>query len=307
MERAADPSLRRNWRFQQALYRAYYDAYIRDRLIQESALEHEARGVLRAAPRLGSEAAMGRASAVLGRSLTEPAGLDRRARVFELGEALFQSIRMQLSVPRYQATAAERGANLDTIDTALNDRVWLDREFARVRSLPTEGERLRELGTLLNRENPGPGGFYDALGDPSRSPHLVREPGVDEDPMFVRAPFQGFALREDWPLNWRRYTQTFYDAPLRLRYEGLDPKAGYRVRVTYSGDSPRAGMRLEADGAEVHPLLPKPYPVRPVEFPVPASATADGRLTLSWTQTPGRGGNGRGCEVAEVWLIRDQK
>ncbi len=39
LERAADPFEKRNWRFQQALYRGYYDAYVRDRLIQENALQ----------------------------------------------------------------------------------------------------------------------------------------------------------------------------------------------------------------------------------------------------------------------------
>jgi hypothetical protein len=304
LERDASPRLRQNWRFQQALYRAYYDAYVRDRLTQETALQSQATEALRQAPRLGSELAMRRASETLSRSLTEPVSLDRRARVFELGEALFQSIKMQLSVPRYQAIAAERGANLDTIDTPLNDRVWLDGQFAYIRAVSTEPERQRSLALLLSRTDPGPGGFYDALGDPSQSPHLVRRPSVDDDPMFVTAPFHGFALRADWPRPWRQYAQTFYDAPLRMSYAGLDPEAHYRIRVVYSGDSPRARMRLEADGTEIHPLLAKPEPVRPVEFPVPAHLTADGRLDLRFTQEPGRGGNGRGCQVAEVWLLR---
>ena len=33
MEHAAPPPVLRNWRFQQALYRAYYDAYTRQRLL----------------------------------------------------------------------------------------------------------------------------------------------------------------------------------------------------------------------------------------------------------------------------------
>jgi hypothetical protein len=41
-----------------------------------------------------------------------------------------------------------------------------------------------------------------------------------------------------------------------------------------------------------------------VEFDIPAAATRDGELTLSWTSTPGRGGAGRGPQVAEVWLIK---
>jgi hypothetical protein len=305
MERSATPALRQNWRFQQALYRGYYDAYVRDRLIQETALQSEANASLRLAPLLGTGLAMTRASAALERSLTMPASPDRRARVFELGEALYQSVGMQLSKAKYLAIDPERGANLDTIDIPLNDRVWLLQEFERVRALHTEPQRLLALQGWLDRENPGPGGFYDDLGDPARSPHLVRDPGPATDPFLLRSPFQGFALRTDWPMAWRQYAQTFYDAPLRLAYDGLDRNASYRVRVVYAGDSPRAEMRLEADGREIHPFLPKPSPVQPVEFAVPLEATRDGRVQFSWTSSPGRGGNGRGCQVAEVWLIRE--
>ena len=51
-----------------------------------------------------------------------------------------------------------------------------------------------------------------------------------------------------------------------------------------------------------HPPLRKPY--ERLEFDVPAAATAGGNLTLSWYGQPGRGGNGRGCQVAEVWLMK---
>ena len=46
--------------------------------------------VLRQARRLGSGAGDERALVLLERAVTEPVSLDRRARVFELGEALFQ-------------------------------------------------------------------------------------------------------------------------------------------------------------------------------------------------------------------------
>jgi hypothetical protein len=307
LERASSPRVRQNWRFQQALYRAHYDAYLRDRLIDETALEARAMETLRQAPALGSALAMSRASAILDRSRTEPVSADRRTRVFSLAEALFQSVKMQLSVERYGAIAAERGANLDTIDTPLNNRVWLEGQFQAVRGLPTEIERLRALDALVNRTDPGPGGFYDDLGDPGRQPHLVPGDGFAADPALARSAFVGFALRPDWPTAWRHYAQSFYDGPLRMRYEGLDPHGRYRLRFTYSGDSPRARMRLEAEGTEVHGWLTKPNPVAPVEYPVPPAAVADGRLELTWTQEPGRGGNGRGCQVAEVWLIREAR
>ena len=42
LERRAPPRVLANWRFQQALYRAYYDAYVRSRLIYETDLEERA-------------------------------------------------------------------------------------------------------------------------------------------------------------------------------------------------------------------------------------------------------------------------
>jgi hypothetical protein len=77
------------------------------------------------------------------------------------------------------------------------------------------------------------------------------------------------------------------------------------VRVVYAGDNFRTRVRLDADGSVVHALMAKPDPVRPVEFDIPTTATEDGTLTLRWSQEPGQGGNGRACQVAEVWLMRN--
>jgi hypothetical protein len=304
LERAANPRDLRNWRFQQALYRAYHDAYVRDRLINETQLETEALSVLRRAPARGSTLAIDQAVELLDRSVTRPTSLDRRARAGELAEALFQSIQMQLSVPKYAAISEDRGATLDKIDLPLNNRVWLKQELAKARALGSEVDRLKAIEAILNRTDPGPGGFYDDLGDPIRQPHLVRGPGFARDPAFLRSSIVGFGNRPDWPLAWCHNAQTLYDEPLRMHYEGLDPQARYRIRVVYSGDTFRIRLSLKADELEVHPWLDKPDPVKPLEFDVPPAATSDGSVTFSWTVTPGRGGNGRGCQVAEVWLIR---
>jgi hypothetical protein len=184
----------------------------------------------------------------------------------------------------------------------VNNRVWLKQRFAAVRTLPTEPERLAALTAIVRRTDRGLGGFYDAPGDPRQRVHLVPGPGLERDPM-LRLTRIGFHQRPDWPLFWYRFAESLYDAPLRMRYADLDPEASYRVRVVYSGDRFDTRVRLAADGLEVHPLLLKPDPVRPVEFDVPRAATADGTLELVWSQEPGRGGNGRGCQVAEVWLI----
>jgi hypothetical protein len=308
MERHASPQVLLNWRFQQALYRAYYDAYVARRLAYETELEQQAIDVLRQAPRLGAPVALDEAGHILDQAVLAPVAQDLRARVFEMAEALYQSVRMQLSVPRYKAIAVDRGANLDLIDVPLNNRVWLKARIAEIHGLAGEGEReqQRQIDAIVHWNDPGPGGFYDNLGSLSQRPHLVCQPAAESDPEYRQAPILGTERGLRLRTGWCAYTETRYDSPLRLHYDGLDPKAQYKVRVVYSGDNFGAKMRLVADEQfEVHPYITKPMPPHPVEFDVPAEATRDGSLTLSWTQTPGRGGNGRGCQVAEVWLIRN--
>jgi hypothetical protein len=90
-----------------------------------------------------------------------------------------------------------------------------------------------------------------------------------------------------------------------MRYTDLDPEADYKVRIVYAGDNFKTRIRLVAnESLEIHPYKAKEYPVRPVEFDIPKQAIRKGDLNLAWTQEPGRGGSGRGCQVAEVWLIK---
>ena len=90
-----------------------------------------------------------------------------------------------------------------------------------------------------------------------------------------------------------------------MRYTGLDRAASYRVRVVYTGDMFPVRIRLAAnESIEVHPYLLKPRDMTPMEFEIPPEATRTGTLNLSWHVDPDRGGNGRGCQVAEVWLIK---
>ena len=117
MERRASPQVKLNWRFQQALYRAYYDSYVRDRLLYETSLENQAMEKLRDArpDRLSARDARWPED-IVDRAVTAPVSQDKRQRIFELAEAMFQSIHAQLSVPKYQALALGRGANLDDVD-----------------------------------------------------------------------------------------------------------------------------------------------------------------------------------------------
>jgi hypothetical protein len=316
MERNASPAVLGNWRFQQALYRAYYDAYIRERLIAENTAEDRAMDCLRAAQAGKTEQAMKEAEAILDAAEAPKVALDLRKRVFELGEDLYKSIRMQQSVPLYKAIAVDRGASLDTIDYPLNNRAWLKNRFTTIRKNSDEAARLSALREIVEWTNPGPGGFYDDLGNTARQPHLVLGEPFDRDPASLVSARNGFAgpetragananLTGPWRTSWLDHAESLLDAPLTMRYTDLDPSAQYKLRVVYAGDGLEKKIRLQTeDGTEIHGYIEKPRPIGPVEFDIPRAATRSGQLTLRWNREPGRGDNGRGCQVSEAWLIK---
>jgi hypothetical protein len=329
MERTAAPALLGNWRFQQALYRAYYDAYVQGRLVEETAQVERALAVLRrvedigwtpeplqigAAPSAASPNGrdpmllLEEARSLLQQSMIQSASGSLRQRVLELGEALFQSIRMQLAVDRYRGEAVVRGTNLDTLDYPVSDAPWLLSRISEIMREPDIAKQLAAMRALLRRTDPGPGGFYDDLGNVANRPHLLLGEGAERDPEFRATPLTGFlypdVLGSRAPIAWKRWAESLFDAPLKMHYTGLDPKAHYRLRVVYSGDQPTKKMRLVAnEQLEIHPYVLRPWPPVPQEFDIPAAATSRGELKLSWTREPGLGGSGRGCQVSEVWLI----
>jgi hypothetical protein len=300
LEKRASPHQKENWRFQQGLYRAYYDAYERKRLLIETDQESRALAALKTS---GTAAAR----KILDADDLTPEARALRARVFELAEALFQSIHMQLSVPKYQAISLGRGANLDSIDFALNDRIWLENEFAKIDKAP-RNERAAMISRIVNWTDPGPGGFYDDLGDTTRQPHLVRGESYDRDPDFLQSAFMGFGEpepRNGARVSWYTTAETLGETRLKMQYPNLDPKARYALRVVYGGDTPRVQLKLVANGKyQIHDFRAKPMPQAPLEFDIPKEATSGGDLTLEWSRPAGLGGAGRGTQVCEVWLIR---
>ena len=114
---------------------------------------------LRAAGEKSSERAMSDAESILNNAVSKRVSENWRARIFELAEALFQSIRMQLSVPRYKAISVDRGANLDTVDAPLNNRLWLAQRFKELREAPDESAHLAGVQEILHWTDAGPGGF----------------------------------------------------------------------------------------------------------------------------------------------------
>jgi hypothetical protein len=312
MEDAADPRTLKNWRFLQPLFRAYYDAYVRARLVNETALEKRALDALRDPARKGALAAMAEAEEILGRTGSAPVALEGRTRIFQLAEALWQLTHHKLSVRLYRAEHVGRGAHLDAIDWPLNSRLWLKARFAEARREKDEARRRAILEGILGWEDPGPGGFYDSPGTLPMTPRLVRGAGPVEDPAFLRSAMTGYLYLTE-PPPAVRYSSlscafSLNDAPLRFRYEDLDPRAAYELRVVYGQAEYKARVRCVANGThEVHGWVEKPDPPAPLTFDVPPAATKSGTLELEWTREPGLGGQGYGCAVAEIWLMRKDR
>ena len=283
------PQLAGNWRWQMCLLRAEYDAYVRRRLIQARRLEAEANAAMAKAGATGSAPAIEAALAALGRADAEPAAPELRARIVELCERLFRSIGLQTSVPQYGASGAERGAVLDFIDHPLNNRWWLEDEFAKVRAMPDEAARVRRLEELAAWENPGPGSFYDDVGHLGRSPRVIK--GQD-DPLFWWMDQGRSRARLSWQVTmW----------PEKAVYEGLDPKGVYVVRTTGVG-----APLLKMDGERIQPSVDGRAMGEFKEFPVPAHLIFDGALTLTWD----RAGDEehlnwrQRSRLSEVWLLK---
>ncbi len=307
IERRGGDRLSANWRFQMYLFRAMFDAYVRARHVLEKGYEREAYAALSRARELGVSPAIAAAQWALAETDRTRPFLDDRIALEALGVKLLQLIGFQMSVdPPYLARNPERGALLDKLDRPLNDRLWLEDQFRKIVAIENEAEQLALIDRIVHWEDPGPGGFYDDLGNALKQPHLVRYQGAD-DPGFTLGPqeahyrsLDNYSLQVSrLKMSWLDYAQTPSRIPLKMRYEGLDSDATYRLRVTYHGRFAPI-MRLTVDESiEIHGALPMPQPVWPVEFEIPHRATRDGTLDLRWDLV-----DRRGCQVAEVWLLR---
>ncbi|MGQ9620091.1 MAG: hypothetical protein ACUVTX_03805 [Bacteroidales bacterium] len=302
LEKSADEKLLSNWRFQQALFRAYYDAYTRNRLIFETATEKEALELLRNIPEGKADNVISDVIEFLDHAEKTPVSSGLKARILELGEELYNSIRMQLDTKKYKAGRPD-GAMLDRLNVPLNNSLWLKKRLSELLSLSRESEKTEGINEIIDWKNPGFGGFYDNLGVPFEQPHLLKGKSYFEDPYFLSSPLtspSSSLIRNpmrDLPDTWRSHVKGLYDIPVRLYYEELVPGSDYKVRVVYNGGP----IRLFADSIEIHGYLNQPF--SKLEFSVPRDVTKDGKLLLEWFKTPGEGHGGWGNEICEVWLI----
>jgi hypothetical protein len=285
-----------DWRVQLHHFRALCDRYVQLRASQDGRCEQRALAHLR---RNGGKVW---ANTRLELEDTLPNSIRHiRERLNSIGRQLRRSIGLQLAVEL--GGQEERGNVLDHLDEPLNNSRWILRQLAGIEDRSAT-EQTKTIARILSWEDPGPGGFYDDLGNAAHQRHLVVESSWNDDPDNFSRAYEDFSFleyAESGRLSWRCQATTLYDTPLRVRYTGLDPTARYALRVVYAGRF-RAPVRLIANGSiAIHGAVKPADPPKAREFALPAETTESGVLELEWRRV---GTRGRGPQVAEVWLIR---
>ncbi|HET8736601.1 MAG TPA: hypothetical protein VFM69_08370 [Pricia sp.] len=283
-----NPQLQDNWRWQQLIMRAYYDAYVQSRLAYEENLEKEVYGILAEADTKGADKAIEEALGCLLRADREPVAQPLKRKVFQYAEKLFRAIRAQTSVPRYGARSAERGAILDFIDHPLNNRWWLEDEFAKIKGFKTEAKKLKRLDFIRTYALPGEGSFYDNVSSIDAE-HVTSKTDDAID----------FLWENDGRSRKRLSTQLFQFTPI-LEYDQLDPNAGYVIRVSGYGEA-----LLRANGQRLEPTRYEKGYEQFKEFPLPKDLIRGGELKITFDKPDEEHLNWRKqSRVTDVWLLR---
>ena len=285
----AHPQMATNWRWQMLVLRAYYDSYQRRRKIYEQALEKEANRVLAQARILGPEEAMDRALAIVNRAESDPVAQDLHAKVVKYCDDLFRSIGLQTSVPKYQASGAERGCILQFVNYPLNNRWWLADEFAKIKSMDSDAEKLTRLETICHWENPGPGSYYDNVSNIETGPRVQT---TSNDACDV-------AWWDSGKSRARLSAQLFQYEPV-LEYDNLDFNGRYIIRICGRGDA-----LIRVDGERLEPVLYNKEPGGFKEFVIPKNITRDGKMRVSFDRPEESHLNWRQySHISDVWLIK---
>jgi hypothetical protein len=283
-----NPQLAGNWRWQQLVMRAYYDAFIQQRQAYEKGLENKAYEILATAGTIGADKAMHGALEVLKKKETEPVAQDFRQKVVDYCENLFKSVGLQTSVPKYQASGYERGAILDFIDYPLNNRWWLEDEFKKVSEMISEEEKIARLDFIRNYENPGEGSFYDNISS-ADALHVVSETDDAID----------YLWENDGMSRKRLSTQLFQFQP-ELQYTELDPNSDYLIRVAGFGEA-----FLRANGERLTPTKYEKGFEQFKEFPLSKELIKDGKLKITFDKPNEEHLNWRQqSRVTDVWVLR---
>ncbi|MCA9097139.1 MAG: hypothetical protein KDA36_02090 [Planctomycetaceae bacterium] len=295
----------RDWRFNMHLFRAYYDAYTRERAIYEADLEKQGLAHLTKAESTNIAKVIPEAIEILNKAESIPTRGDLFAKVQSLADHLFATIGYQTSVPKYGASGFERGCMMDYVNYPLNNRWWIEDRLNEILSMQNKEEQLTRISQIVNWENPGAGGYYETIGDVGRSHHMIRLQNAGDSMRHyydIPMPTQRNIGPQRNPL--RLSFHVYHDLIPGLKYDALDPQGKYTVKLFAQRESP---MMIDGEPAKRIRIGEKYDQVSEQEFEVPAETLKDGKIELTWAPLEQRHLNWRQHHyVTDVWVIRKE-
>jgi len=283
------PQLENNWRWQQLVLRAYYDTYQRRRKIYEVGLEKQANTILAQAEEIGVNDVMNKALVIVNQADSKPIAQDLYTKIVHYCDNLFQSIGLQTSVPKHQASNSQRGCILDFVNYPLNNRWWLKDEFEKIKMMNSEEEKQARLDIICNWENPGKGSYYDNV---SNIEAATRVTTTSYDACDVAWWDNGYSRA-------RLSSQLFQWEPI-LEYENLDFNGRYIIRICGLGEA-----LIRIDGERLEPLLYNKGLGEFKEFVIPKHITRDGKMTVTFDRPEESHLRWKDfSHVSDVWVIK---
>lgn len=278
-----------NWRWQQLVMRAYYDAYDQQRQAYEHKLEMESNDILAKAKTIGADKAMDEALTHLQLAEKAPAAQDLKTKTLFYIDALNKSCGLQTSVKMYQAAGYERACFRDFIDYPLNNRWWLEDEFKKTKEMKSEEDKIARLDFIRNYETPGEGSFYDNISS-ADAKHVTSETDDAIDYLWEN---------DGWSRK-RLSTQLFQFNP-ELQYTELNPNAKYMIRVAGFGEA-----LLRANGQLLQPTKYEKGFEQFKEFPLPKDLIKDGKLKITFDKptTEAHINWRQKSRVTDVWVLK---
>ncbi len=158
---------------------------------------------------------------------------------------------------------------------------WWVRELERAAHSPGQDGTRQIVRMVVHYEEPGEGGFYERVGWPWKPVHLVEHENI-----LGCFPFTGPARLHHYGMG---YSWGGSDTYMVFRYDHLEPGAEYVIRIStgFHQDELKDVIRgemwqsLSVNGVRVGTEIPLPLgDIRLFEFPVPRTATKDGKAEI---------------------------
>ncbi|MFD1629284.1 hypothetical protein [Pseudopedobacter beijingensis] len=306
MELRADEKLLTNTRFAMCLLRAYYDSYVKSKLIYEDNLETQALSFLRKVEELGPEQAIQACKAELMKSKLMPVSLDLKKRSRQLFDVVYRGETGKWTMELQKCVL------IDQIDVALNNEPWISQELKKIESITKNSEKISKILDIANRKERGE--LYYNLGSFESREIIDTYANFKEDPYYLKSAHRSFGAKlnrfvissKDYknnhvPKEWLTQIGIYYDQPLEMKFKKLKPHQDYIVELVYIGEMNKFNgmVKLMAnDGILIHDFLnPNDYVYR---FPIKKELIKNGEIKLIWQCNEG----GRGTQVAEITFIK---